>query len=273
MEGRLRGGCRGRSVNTDAIRAMIAEDVAVADANAELFPYRPRPTKTCMGVWFPRLEKLGVLVPETKLVKGPLDLAKLCDGQEPTGWHDFVLAILDAASEVVGVGQRFFLRTGYTSGKHYWRESCDVQTWGDIGKHISEIVNFSAFVGLPDNLWAVREMLSTQAPFVAFSGRMPVTCEWRYFIDKGEIVHRQPYWPADAIKGQKPSDEYWEDELKALYANSDEDHAALEPLTLHVAQEFKGYWSVDWLKVGNDWYLIDMAEGEKSHKWDPEGKS
>jgi hypothetical protein len=41
-------------------------------------------------------------------------------------------------------------------------------------------------------------------------------------------------------------------------------------MTQQVSGAVPGFWSVDWLHtVDRDWVLTDMADGDKSYRWQP----
>ncbi len=47
--------------------------------------------------------------------------------------------------------------------------------------------------------------------------------------------------------------------------------ATLTMLTERAALHLPGYWSIDWLwTTDRGWILTDMAEGDRSFKWDPD---
>lgn len=115
-------------------------------------------------------------------------------------------------------------------------------------------------------------MLKTEPAFHAFHGEMPITREFRYFVRDGEIEHRQFYWPAGSIDGHSPTAEDWRAMLSDLAGVDAEDRYFLDWQTKNAGNLLGGYWSVDWLwTTDRGWVLTDMAEGNHSFKYTPEG--
>jgi hypothetical protein len=177
--------------------------------------------KNDMAYWFPILQSTGVLVPRTEIIKTDVELIALMDGKKPDGFDEFVRCLRAAADEF---GYPAFLRTGQTSGKHFWNRTCFLESADNINQCIYELVEFSEiadFIGLPYGTWAVREFLNLESSFTAFPGRMPVNMERRYFIEDGHVLCHHPYWPAYSIEDQRPSAPNWRDLLGKLNLESD----------------------------------------------------
>lgn len=228
--------------------------------------------KTCLSYWYPKIKNLpGIQTPLTEIVSGPeAVLAKCIYGEHLTpkdvdAFDVFMISLRHAAK---AVGYPAFLRTGHTSDKHGWRNTCFLERESDLKAHVMELVEFSECCdirGLPYDVWVVREMLPTIPLFVAFS-RMPICREFRFFGRDGSYVCHHPYWPIDAIENASCSD--WKRKLGEADYLSVDDLGILGDKTNAVTQALGGYWSVDWLWTRNGWYLTDMAEGEKSFHWE-----
>jgi len=223
---------------------------------------------TDMAYWLPLVQKAGVPIPPTVLVKTEVDLIHLLDGNEPPGFDGFMQKLQGA---VQTIGLPCFLRTGYLSGKHDWKDMCHLTDLAKLGAHVYRLVEWSAIVdlwGFSTTTWAVREMIPARAWFYAFWGEMPITREVRVFFRDDEIEHWQPYWPPHSIK--EPDNPNWESLLKECNTITEEDLATVFNLTHQLMEEFSGYWSCDWLQdVNGKWFMIDMAVGDRSFKWDP----
>lgn len=230
---------------------------------------------SCMSNWYVPLLFSGVPCPATMLV----DLTSIgFTFFESQAWAygEVSPELISAAKAEIRkaadmIGYPCFLRTGQTSAKHYWKDSCYVESPDVLDAHINEIVNFSGFVDLPCDVWAVRQILpaaSSPDSFLAFDGEMPITKEMRFFIKDGAIEHIQRYWPKSAIEGHAEGD--WEERFDRLMTLPEADLASLTAQTLHVATFFPGWWSIDWLYVPTEdkWYATDMAQGAGSYRWD-----
>lgn len=225
-------------------------------------------SKTCLSYWFPLIEAAGLPVPKTRIIDygDPWELIKLCDGDTPDNWQ----GLLDRVAAAVGeIGLPCFLRTGQTSAKHDWKKTCFLEKREDISGHIAEIVMFSGCVDLETDTWVVREMIKTRPMFTAFHGAMPITREFRFFMKDGECTHVQPYWPADAIDGHQPSIANWRDLLEDASKLDAGEFLLLLKGSQKANAAVPGYWSIDWLETADrGWVLTDMAEVERSYKWD-----
>jgi hypothetical protein len=225
--------------------------------------------KNSLAFWFPPLQRAGLPVPKTRIVKTEVSLIELLDGQEPTGMGEFIVELARAADEI---GFPCFLRTGHGSGKHDWADTCYVARRGELVRHICALVEWSNTVdifGLSTDVWVVRELIQTKPLFYAYAfGGFPVTREFRLFVRDAEVEGVYPYWPADALEPGQPDAADWRDLLAAASTIKVDETKELSQLALRAcAAVGGGYWSVDFLQdVDSKWWLTDMAEGERSYR-------
>jgi len=221
-----------------------------------------------MLFWYPKIEDLPIPQPKTELIIfNDKELKVLLNENVPKSVVDKVRPVCDK------MGYPCFLRTDLASGKHSWKDSCFVESPKDLWKHIFEVVSFNLcgdIMGLDFKALVVREFIPMASRFTAFSGDMPVNPERRYFVKNGLILCHHPYWIEEAIEESKPpSIKNWREVAKELNTETDEEIKLLTSYTKLVAQQFKGYWSVDFCKAKDGrWILIDMASGSRS--WHPE---
>lgn len=229
--------------------------------------------KTRLSYWFPLIEAAGLPVPKTVILPtlsesqedGLFNLVG--DGIKWDGLKPMADGIAEAAKDF---GFPFFLRTDYSSAKHYWKDTCFVEKREGLEDHIHQIAEFSLMadiMGLPIDRWIVREFLPTTPAFYAFRD-MPITREFRLFVRDGIIEHIQPYWPEHAIEDHEGFCEDWRERLKFLSELGD-DRQAITDLALQASVACPGFWSVDCLHTTRGWFITDMAEGEKSYKYGP----
>jgi len=228
--------------------------------------------KTCMSYWFPKIEAAGLPVPRTTLLTMPRDalsdLFLFFDGEKPKGLAEpFFEEVKSAAAKI---GYPIFLRTGHTSGKHDWERTCFVSGPNDVLSHVVNLIEFSemaSLIGMPLEIWAVREMLQT-IPFGTCKRyhNMPICREFRFFVDDGEIQCWHPYWPLDSLlkqgRAEFPNRIFDYGEFCAL-----ENETPLREIAIAAGKAVGGAWSVDLLETENGWFLIDMAEAHKSWHW------
>ncbi len=152
------------------------------------------PNRTCLSYWFPLIEAAGLPVPRTEIVRTSCELMSLLDGETPDGFVRFRKDLMAAA---LYTGLPCFLRTGFTSHKHQWRDTCYLSCEEDLDRHVFKLIEFSAmcdFMGLATDVWAVREMIPTTPAFVAFQG-MPIVREFRVFTRDNRVSCIHFYWP------------------------------------------------------------------------------
>lgn len=225
--------------------------------------------QNCLSYWFPRISDAGLLVPKTIIVRSPGDgweLAKMLDGKKPSGFDGFIREVTAAAESI---GFPIFLRTGMGSGKHQWKDCCYVAKRKDLVQHVYNLVEWSHCVdlmGLPHDVWAVREMLLTSPIGVCERyGGMPVCREFRFFVDGGNVLCGHFYWPLDSLnEGGFAADvaEGWYDEFCRLPDDYD-----LNTLASKAGAAVGGSWSIDILETKRGWMIIDMALAAVSWHW------
>lgn len=225
--------------------------------------------KVDLAYWFPKLKASGVRVPKTAIGHTKCKLFRLLDGKTPDGYDKFIDTLRTVTD---ALGYPCFLRTGHTSGKHDWKDTCHLRDRKDIAEHVTELVRYSEFaslIGMPTDTWVVREFIPMESSFTAFSGELPVNKERRYFIEDGKILCAHPYWPEECIDGQT-REPNWRKLLEKLNSDTPEEKIALEEMALKAAAAFTGdgAWSFDmaWSAKG-ELYAIDMAPAEVSYHW------
>lgn len=138
----------------------------------------------------------------------------------------------------------------------------------------SEMVDI---LGLPYDVWVVREFLRGEASFTAFR-KMPVLREFRFFSGSGNYICHHPYWPRKAIHitkccktGAELSRSAWTKRLDRLQRPlSQEDFFFIKNKTCELTKQLGGSWSVDWFYCSErkQWFLTDMALMSMSFHWD-----
>ena len=235
------------------------------------FPEGSIGTFTDMTYWYPRISDLAK-TPRTLHVPVPdrCNLILLVDRLIPKHLDDFMNNLAFAINRM---GTPCFLRTGFTSSKHFWNQSCYLKNPDNLIFHVRELAEFSAIIDQPVTDFFVRELIKTRPIFHTRHG-MPVTREFRLFLVDDKVSFIQPYWPADALEHllSSPEPENWREHLKSISQLTPEEYAFLEKETLKLRQTLPDYdWSVDWLQDSNGtWWLTDMARAEHSYTWKPD---
>ncbi len=217
--------------------------------------------------WYPVLFRNKIPVPKTIIIHTDLELLPLIDGKTVIGYGNFLDDIVRA---IGNIGLPVFLRTGYTSNKHDWENSCFITNKKYIFSHVYNLLEFSCMMNIdrvtPYDFWAVREIIETKPYFNYFHGNMPITKERRYFVENGKVKCHHSYWDVDIFKGVK---KVVLGDVNSLHKN---DELVLNAMAEYISTRFSGYWSIDFLKgKNNQWYVTDMALGAQSyhHKHKP----
>jgi len=220
-----------------------------------------------MFYWYDKIKDLPIAQPKTALYKftGP-ELEYLAEEMVPLSISENVQGI------VKEIGFPLFMRTDFSSCKHGWKKTCYVESIEVLQRHILELLTNSMMQGwmsYQDTGLVFREFLQLQTGFTAFRGDFPVNRERRYFIKDGKVQCHHPYWYPGAIDGHTKT-EGWKETVDLLNFETPSEVEILTEYAERVGEVMKGYWSVDFAKgagAESPWYLIDMAEGEKSFHW------
>ena len=137
--------------------------------------------------------------------------------------------------------------------------------------HAREVASYSLLVGgrgIPTTAIVLREFITLDTAFTAFSGKMPIAAERRYFISRGQVLCHHPYWTEDSILS--PSVSNWRTRLKRLNELSPREVAVLSAYAGRVAKIFPDSWSIDFARTATGtWLLIDMAPAACSSRPEP----
>ena len=139
-------------------------------------------------------------------------------------------------------------------------------------------LNNACFYGAnTTNEWVLREYIKDKEHNPTIYNGLPLHTEYRVFVDfdADEVLGISPYWRADVMKGKfknasTPQERHdyviyqmHEDILQSRY--DDSARMILDEIKkILPAVELVGQWSVDVMRNGDDYYIIDMALAENS---------
>jgi len=225
--------------------------------------------RNCLSYWFPKLELAGLPVPKTRILR----MSEECQRQvytffdgDPKQGVPLELFCRELGKLADEIGLPCFLRTGQTSGKHSWDKTCYLTKVDDICNHVIALAEYSeccGMIGVPWDVWAVREFLPTKPIAVCpRDGNMPVNNETRFFFSGGEIVCWHPYWPLKALLQGGLSDEdaifCYEQQCKPVVSLG---------LPKKAGNALEGDWSIDVLQSTKGVFVIDCAVAGDSWHW------
>lgn len=232
--------------------------------------------KNCLSYWFPKLLEAALPVPQTAIVRMTPEahrgVLQVLDGKTFSGdAHGFFDALRGAIHDI---GLPCFLRTGQTSGKHQWKDTCYLKELDDLERHVLALMEFSeccGMIGLPCDVWAVRELLPTEPLMVCDRyGGMPVCREFRCFVRDSRLICSHPYWPVRALVegGAKWTADAYNALCDAGTAGELNSIVEAHRLAKRAGAALGGEWSVDVLWTYRGWYVTDCAVAGDSWHWE-----
>ena len=236
--------------------------------------------KTSMSYWLPKITELPIPIPRTVLIK-----AEYGEGMDYLSKETHI-AVENAATKM---GYPCFIKTDLCAGKHAYLNTCYIKNVKTLHRNLERLRDDNFCCDQLFEYIAVREFIPLAWKFKAFND-LPIAPERRYFIEGGKVVCYHPYWPEDAIEffnltPKNPRGETGsytegikyrnflakkrkEECIPLLREMNKETPDEIKLLTAYaelVSEVLPGYWSVDFaLGQNGNWYLIDMAEGDKS---------
>lgn len=184
----------------------------------------------------------------------------------------------------------YFIKTGTYSSKYEFRnahihEPKEVDEMGEYFLLLNHLTcsmaaptNNRSFYGAnTTNEWVVREYIKDKESNPTIYNGLPLHTEYRVFVDfdTKEILGVSPYWRSDVMKNKfkevsSPQERHdyvvylmHEDVLNKRYNESVQ--TVLNELKKVIPRiKLTGQWSIDVMRNGDDYYIIDMALAEHS---------
>lgn len=250
-----------------------------------------------MGFWFPPLVE-GLYgsaffkVPDTKILRVPITMLQLTRlGFETLNpvTKEIVNRYCQKVFHLDGY-EDYFIKTGTYSSKYEFRNAHihnpkEINEMGEYFLFLNHLtcsmaspLNNRCFYGAnTTNEWVVREYIKDKENNPTIYNGLPLHTEYRVFVDfdTKEILGASPYWRSDVMKNEfkkvsSPQERHdyvvykmHEDILNQRYHESVQ--TVLAELKKVIPRiELTGQWSVDVMRNGNDYYIIDMALAENS---------
>lgn len=250
-----------------------------------------------MGFWLPPLVE-GLYgnkffkVPDTKILHVPITMLQLTRLGFETLNPVTTEIVNRYCKKVFYLDEHgdYFIKTGTYSSKYEFRnahihEPKEVDEMGEYFLLLNHLtcsmaapMNNRSFYGAnTTNEWVVREYIKDKESNPTIYNGLPLHTEYRVFVDfdTKEILGVSPYWRSDVMKNKfkevsSPQERHdyvvylmHEDVLNKRYNESVQTVLnELKKVIPHV--ELSGQWSVDVMRNGDDYYIIDMALAEHS---------
>lgn len=218
-------------------------------------------------------------IPETKMLRLPIELAQFIRLEyQDTSQHDkdmFDKIIFDEFE--LEDDKTYFIKTGNFSSKFQFANAkCSEPR--EMGQYFSVINNFGMSLGAGQSIdLVVREYIEDVENNPTIYNGMPLRTEFRAFVDcdKNKVLGVAPYWHpvvmkralkhglADSIQADYKTYQAHEDKLNREF-NTHVSHVTKEIQALLPKLELSGRWSIDVMKNGDDFYIIDLALMDES---------
>lgn len=267
-----------------AIDAMIERGFGLEDVSADYYQ-RAKYNPNTFSHWFPRLlaaakTQTFFKIPATKYMTLPRSIMQYLhhDWQTETNQksRDALNQLLFKTFDL-DVNQEYFFKTGLFSGKFEF-QNAHIDDPAAIGDYLHVVSNQAQMIGAAaSNDMVVREWIPDPENRPTIYDGMPLRTEFRTFIDTDlhRVIDVVPYWNNDKVENTlnmmkrthignsnmvhdanayaeaKPIMDREFNECKAIV--KDKLQAVVDNLN------FAGCWSLDVMKSGDDFYLIDMA--------------
>lgn len=250
-----------------------------------------------MGFWLPPLVE-GLYgnkffkVPDTKILHVPITMLQLTRlGFETLNpvTKEIVNRYCKKVFHLDEHGD-YFIKTGTYSSKYEFRnahihEPKEVDEMGEYFLLLNHLTcsmaaptNNRSFYGAnTTNEWVVREYIKDKESNPTIYNGLPLHTEYRVFVDfdTKEILGVSPYWRSDVMKNKfkevsSPQERHdyvvylmHEDVLNKRYNESVQ--TVLNEMEKVIPRiKLTGQWSIDVMRNGDDYYIIDMALAEHS---------
>ncbi len=250
-----------------------------------------------MGFWLPPLVEAlygnkFFKIPDTKILRVPLPMLQLTR----LGFE----TLNPVTKEIVNryckrifkldEYEDYFIKTGTFSSKYEFRNAHihspkEINEAGEYFLFLNHLtcsmaspLNNTCFYGAnTTNEWVVREYIRDKENNPTIYNGLPLHTEFRVFVDfdADEVLGISPYWRADVMKNKfknasTPQERHdyviyqmHEDILQSRYDDSAR-LVAEEIGKILPSVKLAGQWSVDVMRNGDDYYIIDMALAENS---------
>lgn len=262
--------------------ALQSRMMSVSDLTPNLY-HTFSHNKNSIANWFEPLKAAAnkgkfFKIPETKIVRLPIELAQFIRIEyhetSPSDREAFNKFIFDAFE--LEDGKTYFIKTGNFSSKFQFANAkCSEPR--EMGEYFQVINNFAMDVGAGSTVdLTVREYIEDIEGNPTIYNGMPLRTEFRAFVDfdKNKVFGTVPYWDPTVMKNvlknqaiaslnpniMRDFETYLTQEDKLNREFNDNVtliNREIESLIKDV--DLSGQYSIDVMKNGDDFYLIDMA--------------
>ena len=262
--------------------ALLHRTASLSDLSEKLYDAFNHNRNT-FSYWFPALYQAVAKhpdffkIPKTTFITLPIALSQYMrlDWQETTPktrkfFNEYLFNKFELDKD-----QEYFIKTGTFSSKFEFHNA-HCKEPEEIGDYFHAINNFAMHVGAGlSNDLVVREWIADPENHDTIYDGMPLRTEFRVFIDcdHDQLIDVVPYWNPIVMKNvlsrqgqlcddiQKDYQTYLKNQDRLTNEfNEYQNTIRKQILPIIDDLELDGCWSLDVMKSGNDFYLIDMAD-------------
>lgn len=247
-----------------------------------------------LSYWLPKIKDVGFKVPDTIVIPLTFERYKwLCSDDYS---DDAILSFTEELKEYLSLcgfnlDRKLFLKTGVYSNKFNF-EDCVLEGIKDIDAIGTKFLNIfydSMLVGAGKNSeLVVREYISAKEERPKIYNGMPLNTEFRLFydFDNKKVLGVFNYWdratmedalnmegrpcPEKILESKKADYNTFKsiiDVIESEFNELKDDLIESANIKLSKVEGLDGIWSVDFMYIDGDMYLIDMALGHRSYYW------
>ena len=237
-----------------------------------------RMTVENMSFWFPKVQdsltraQSVLRMPATKTATLSFEWFEWLSSDAYTDekraeFHDYMTGLLGDFEQ----GRPIFMKTGVFSDKFNFF-NCAVYDRSKVGDNYLNIFYTAMLFGANASSEVVfREFVEDEEQVPSIYNGMPLHTEFRVFydFDKREVVGVANYWHPDEMRGRLHGSDplFYEQGVVKI----EEEYAQMKGWVCQEVNDLmagvsgiEGRWSVDVMKNGRDFWLIDMARMERS---------
>lgn len=244
-----------------------------------------------LSYWFPKIKNCGFKVPDTCIINLPFKTWRWLRSDNYTQekikeFSDWIINYL--RKENFDIDRNLFLKTGLYSDKFQFN-NCKLTDINNIGEQFLNIFYQGMIVGADrTNEIVIREFIKSSPDKLTIYRGMPLNTEFRVFydFDNKKILGVFNYWNKNVMLSSFNTDRthYCEETLNEIKKDKKnfikmiciiekefseyEEFVKTEVIKNMSNVNMKGKWSIDIMKVEDQFYLIDMALANQSYYYE-----
>ncbi|CDQ41878.1 hypothetical protein [Virgibacillus salexigens] len=231
-----------------------------------------------MSYWLPKVEASSardvssLQIPFTKTITLNLETYEwlLSDNYTQETIQEFNQSIIEDLGDFL-IDQKLFIKTGNFSNKFQFKNTV-VSDREKLGKQFLNIYYDAMCFGVPDsNEIVIREYIEDKEDRPTIYSGMPLHTEFRVFydFDIDEPIGISNYWHPDEMlewlsEPDLTSYKSIKDTIVSDFNKYKKNVVLQVSILMQGVTSLKGKWSIDVMKNGEDFWIIDMARMERS---------